>query len=246
MSDTDEESYEEFDHNSSIEHSSSSDDKSSDEKEDLMCYLGVDDLSNGTYVLYQWEGKGYYVGSVTGITSPEKESEITLNLMKKYNVWGNNPYFIWPPRSHIVVIDDRPVSKFLSHSMIDRSGTTVIYDVKLFNEIPLSISFIHVILYFLHFFTIFPGLPLNMQQCYQKYLNDPALIIPQKFDFCYRLVSDAGPNSHRETLRSEKQTLISQIGNTMFRNYYKMTCKTFKHNYSSKFLFLEDIIIGTF
>ena len=35
-----------------------------------------------------------------------------------------------------------------------------------------------------------------------------ALIIPQKFDFWYRLISDANPNSHEEALGREKQTLI--------------------------------------
>ena len=78
-----------------------------------MCYLGIDDLSNGTFVLYQWEDKSYYVGNVTDITSSERESEITLNLIKKYNVWGKLLYFIWPLRAHIVLIDDFPVSKCL-------------------------------------------------------------------------------------------------------------------------------------
>ena len=144
MSDTDEESDEEFEYNSAIDDSSSSDDESSDEEEDAMCYLGNDDLSCGRYVLYQWEDKSYYVSNVTGITSSEGKSEITLTLMKKYNVQGKKVYFIWPPRTHIVVIDDLPVSKCLQslpHPMIDRRGSTVIYDAKQFNKIPLTYIF---------------------------------------------------------------------------------------------------------
>ena len=53
VSDTDEESDEEFEYNSSIDNSSRSDDESSDEKEDAMCYLAIDNFSHGTYVLYQ-------------------------------------------------------------------------------------------------------------------------------------------------------------------------------------------------
>ena len=51
-------------------------------------------------------------------------------LGKKYNVRGKSLYFIWPPRAHIVVIDDLPVSKCLRslpHPMIDRHGTVVIW-----------------------------------------------------------------------------------------------------------------------
>ena len=61
-------------------------------------------------------------------------------LGEKYNVRGKNLYFIWPPRAHIVVIDDLPVSKCLRslpHPMIDRRGTVVIYHIKQFNKIPL-------------------------------------------------------------------------------------------------------------
>ena len=140
VSDTDEESDEEFEYNSSIDNSSRSDDESSDEKEDAMCYLAIDNFSHGTYVLYQWGKKNYYVGNVTDITSSEKESQIMLNLMKKY-VWRKNLYFTWPLRAHKVVADDLQVSTCLwlfPHPMTDRSGTTVIYDVKQFDKIPLT------------------------------------------------------------------------------------------------------------
>ena len=80
-------------------------DESTDEKEDSMCYLGIDDLSHGTYVLYQWQDKSYYVGNVTDTTSSETESETTLNLMK-CNVQRKNLHFIWPQRAHIVVTGD--------------------------------------------------------------------------------------------------------------------------------------------
>ena len=107
MKDNDEESDQKFEHNSSDDNSSSKDDESSDDKEDVMCYLGIDNLSHGT-----WRTR-YYVGNLTDITSYKRESEITLNLMKKYNVRGKNLYFIYPLRAYIVVVDDLPVSKCL-------------------------------------------------------------------------------------------------------------------------------------
>ena len=48
MKDNDEESDQKFEHNSSDDNSSSKDDESSDDKEDVMCYLGIDNLSHGT------------------------------------------------------------------------------------------------------------------------------------------------------------------------------------------------------
>ena len=65
------------------------------------------------FISWNIEDKRYYVGNLTDITSYKRESEITLNLMKKYNVRGKNLYFIYPLRAYIVVVDDLPVSKCL-------------------------------------------------------------------------------------------------------------------------------------
>ena len=65
------------------------------------------------FISWNIEDKRYYVRNLTDITSNKTESKITLNLIKKYNVWGKNLYFIYPLRAYIVVVDDVPVSKCL-------------------------------------------------------------------------------------------------------------------------------------
>lgn len=92
MSDTDEESDEEFGYNSPIDDSSSSDDESSDKK--VPCVILVLTIYFMEHMCCISGRTSYYVGNVSDIASSGKESEITLNLMKKFNVQGKNIYFI--------------------------------------------------------------------------------------------------------------------------------------------------------
>ena len=61
------------------------------EEEDLSEYepepstiLNVDDVGYGQYVLYQWQDKAYYVGTVTDINT-----DIEVSLMKRCAVRNN-------------------------------------------------------------------------------------------------------------------------------------------------------------
>ena len=92
-------------------------------------------------MLYRWSGKEYYIGTVTDITVKDEKYEITVSLMKKYSVRGNRITFNWPVVPHIVVIDDLPTScclRSIPVPIIDRRGTTVIYEIKNFSKIPIN------------------------------------------------------------------------------------------------------------
>ena len=108
------------------------------------------------FISWNIEDKRYYVGNMTDITSYKRESEITLNLMKKHNVRGKNLYFIYPLRAYIVVVDDLPVSKCLWTLSHLRRDTTVIYHIKQFNQIPLTHIFWQCDFIFFIFFHYLP------------------------------------------------------------------------------------------
>ena len=89
--------------------------------------------------MYKWSSRKYYLGTVTDVTSSSDDQyDITVSVMKKNTVRGNRVYFIWPTSPHVVVIDDLQTNQCLrsiSVPMIDRRGTTAIYDIKCFNKL---------------------------------------------------------------------------------------------------------------
>ena len=136
-----ESSDEEFEYNSEIDDSGESSEESSDkEEEDVYSqHLNIEEVFNGRYVVYKWSSRKYYLGTVTDVTSSSDDQyDITVSLMKKNTVRGNRVYFIWPTSPHVVVIDDLQTNQCLrsiSVPMIDRRGTTAIYDTKCFNKL---------------------------------------------------------------------------------------------------------------
>lgn len=130
-----------FDYDSALDDQSESTDSDDDEEAEESVNLTLDDMFNGRYVLYRWSKKEYYIGTVTDITAKDEKFEVTVSLMKKYSVRGNRVTFNWPAIPHIVVIDDLPTScclRSIPVPIIDRRGTSAIYEVKNFGKIPLN------------------------------------------------------------------------------------------------------------
>ena len=87
--------------------------------------------------MYEWVDNKYYVGTITNITT----NEITVNLMKKYTMNDNKVTFVWQTEDHFVVIDDLAKSKcltFLQQPILDRQGSSVIFNLKVFKNVPQS------------------------------------------------------------------------------------------------------------
>ncbi len=135
LSSSDESCEEDFEYDSALDDSGDSSDSDSEEEEAVN--LTLDDVFNGRFVLYRWSVKEYYIGTVTDITINDVKYEITVSLMKKYSVRGNRVTFNWPTVPHIVVIDDFTL-RSIPVPIIDRRGTSAIYDIKNFNKIPIN------------------------------------------------------------------------------------------------------------
>ena len=63
-----------FEYDSAIDNLSSDDESSEDEDIQIQSTLDIEDLSHRQYILYRWEYKSFYVGTVSDITSEVTES----------------------------------------------------------------------------------------------------------------------------------------------------------------------------
>ena len=66
---------------------------------------------------------------------------MTVNLMKLYTMYDNKVTYVWQTEDHLVVIDDLAKSKCLTslpQPMLDRRGSLVIFNLKVFKNVPQS------------------------------------------------------------------------------------------------------------
>ena len=59
-------------------------------------------LSQGKYVLYEYEQKKYHIGSIVEYTV----DKVILKIARKYGIRSNQITFIWPAIDHLAIVEN--------------------------------------------------------------------------------------------------------------------------------------------